>query len=1169
MTAQFNIKHADPRLVAHMQSTFGLPRFVAATMVAHGVTTDEQAQAFLNPDILRDWRNPYEIPQMKEAADRLEAAIRDHERIVVFGDFDLDGISATTVLTRAIKALGGDVEPFIPSRFTEGYGITHAALQRVWPLEPKLIVTVDCGISCREEVKEILAAGVDVVVTDHHEPGEDVPEGVVVSDPKCGDGCPSSILAGVGVALKLAQCLGARFGRPNLWRDFTDLAALGTLGDLMPLVGENRALVADGLARMNEHPRPSIAALKDVCRVADQPLTSTNLSFSLIPRLNAAGRMGNAELSLRLLLEDDFAKATELAGQLDAVNDERRSIEADLAVEAKAQAEQVYHGQRALVVSGEGWHDGVKGIVVSRLVSAYGVPTILFTIDGDQARGSGRSVGQVNLYDAVASTSDILTRFGGHRAAVGVTLPTDKLPEFTERLCAYMDQLPEESFHPLIEIDACVGLDELTMSNVEQMERLAPFGQENPTPRFLARNVRLVNCRAVGAEKNHLSCGLTDGAHTVSGIMFHCASIESLMSCGGVVDAVFEVQIDEWRGRRKVKCMLQSIEPAFACPALQACLPPDDMEFVGELFDEWNAADDESSGAPGAASDSHASSADAEGAMAEASGAARGVSHADAVAQRRAQWAARAHEDPEDLEDALIEALIGDGALHKAQRQALDALASGLNTMAVMGTGRGKSLIFQIHAARIALAKGQVSLFIYPLRALIADQCFHMANAFAPFGLSVVTLTGESSAEERANVMRGLSEGTVDIVLSTPEYMVRHVDEVARATGVERQPDGTYKAGRIRFMVIDEAHHLVQRGYGAREAYTRIGDVAARLGNPTVLALTATAPGEVARTAVEGLDIKARICDDAERANLRLDDQRGLRDKDSYLAGIIASGEKTIVYVNSRVGTVDLARTMRTMVPQLAMQIGFYNAGMSRAERIRIERLFRDDVLRVLMVTSAFGEGINIPDVRHMVLYSMPFSDVEFNQISGRAGRDGKPATIHMLFGKNDANASSAIIHQMAPSHDDMAQVYRELKAQQRAYGTRCEDGRAVASDDGYFSVTYEELAQACNRHATRDRMTADACACSIAVFDELGLIDTCTCCEEGTSRIHIRDVGEKVSLTDSVLYREGLGQVQAFEHFSTWSMQGDADEMRSRLIAPMLPDDADDAGDAPTDDRE
>ena len=978
MSAQFKIKAADPASVVRLERELGLPRFIAATLVARGIDNPAAVHRFLAPSLERDWLDPYIIPGLSDVADALEAAVKRGDHILVFGDFDLDGISATTVLTRGLRALGAQATPFIPLRFEEGYALSQAAITRACSFGPDFIVTVDCGIACKAEAAAVVEAGLGLAITDHHEPVDLVPEGVPVADPKCDANCPSSILAGVGVALKLVQVLGGRLGQPHLWRDFTDFATLGTVADLMPMRDENRALVSDGIARMNAAPRPCIAALLATSGAADKPVSATNLSFSVIPRLNAAGRMGDAQLALDLLMTDDFEEANRLATKLESVNDQRRAIEAELSEIAKAQAAEIYHGQRALVVSGESWHEGVKGIVASRLVNTYGVPSLLFTIDGDEARGSGRSVGQVSLFSAVESASDLLTRFGGHDAAVGVTLPADKLPEFERRLCAYMDALPEGAFHPLVEIDSCVSLDELTLDNVAQLDKLAPFGQEHPVPVYLARDVMLANCRAVGAEKNHFSCSLSDGRATVSGIMFHCSDIESLMRTDSVVNAAFEVQIDEWRGRKSVKAMLQSLAPARTCGALEACLNPENLSFVADLYATSDA--ELCANAPHRPEDVEAYEA--------------------ARAANRACWERKAAEDPAALEQAVVRAIIGDKPLHDAQREILAHLRAGRSTLGIMATGRGKSLTFQVHAATRALANHEASLFVYPLRALIADQAFHLREALDAFGIGVITLTGESTPDERRQGFAGLADGTYDIVLTTPEFLAWHADEFAAA-------------GRVRFVVVDEAHHIGLAKAGQRVAYATIGAAIAKLAGPggetpAVLALTATADDEVAAAIKRELPVDACVYDPASRPNLEVDDQRNLKNRDDYLANLIASGGKTVIYVNSREQSVAVARALRKRVPQLAPLIGFYNAGLARAERKRIEELFRTDALSVLVATSAFGEGVDIPNIRHVVLYHLPFNEIEFNQMSGRAGRDGKPAGIHLLSTAATARSTSA-----------------------------------------------------------------------------------------------------------------------------------------------------------------
>ncbi|MBQ9022239.1 MAG: single-stranded-DNA-specific exonuclease RecJ [Eggerthellaceae bacterium] len=1111
MPARLFIKPADGSAVSLLQQQLGLPKFMAQTLVARGITTPQDAREFLEPSLERDWINPYSIPGMEDVITVLERAVRQGQRVMVFGDFDLDGISATTVLTRGLQMLGGDAVPFVPRRSTEGYGITEASIERCMMRRPDVLVTVDCGISCRDEVKILQRRGVEVLITDHHEPGELVPEGVPVCDPKMEDDNECGLLAGVGVALACVQALGARFGQPHLWRELTDLATLGTIADLMPMTGANRALVADGINRMNENPRPAVAALLACAGAADAPIAANSLSFSVIPRLNAAGRMGDAQLALDLLLCDDFDEASRLAADLEAVNDQRRTIEGELVEIASLQAEELYHGQRALVVSGVGWHEGVKGIVASRLVRTYGVPVLLFTIDEDgQARGSGRSVGQVNLFKAIESCADLLTRFGGHEAAVGVTLPASKLPEFTERLCAYMDELPADNFHPRIDVDAVVDLSELTLENVKVLHALAPYGQENNSPVFLAQDVMLDKCRAVGADKNHFSCFLTNGRDQVAGIMFHCSDIDTLMQCSCIVNVAFELQIDQWRSRETVKAMIDYLEPATPCAAMQSWLDPDAEAFVEKLY----------------------ATKDAELIVDEVSSVEEAEMEEEQREANRESWAALAEEAPDALCAKIISAFIGEAPLLPAQAEVLDLLEAGESVLAVMATGRGKSLIFQVHAAMRALAHNEASLFVYPLRALIADQAFHLREALDPFGLSVEVLTGESSPEERRRIMAGLADGSVDIIASTPEYLSFHARELA-------------ECGRIRFAVVDEAHHIARAKAGNRPAYAKLGEAFELLGNPVVLALTATADKAAAESIETSLRTTKRVFDATTRLNMTFDDQRNLKGREQYLASIIAAGEKTVIYVNSRASSVALARELREQVPQIAPLIGFYNAGLSRRERKRVEELFRKGTLAVLVSTSAFGEGVNIPNIRHVVLYHMPFNEVEFNQMSGRAGRDGKAATVHALFDEADAQINEGVLKEATPDHDTLAQVYRELRRSQ------------AAQAGAPFAASNADVAQRCSERDAKHPVSPTSVECAVTVFRELGLIET----RPGEAPDRVRNIRmleteSKVELTDSVRYREGLNEIEISKDFRNWMRSSNADALHKRIIAPILPTD-------------
>ncbi|MBR3160410.1 MAG: single-stranded-DNA-specific exonuclease RecJ [Atopobiaceae bacterium] len=1070
----------------------GIPPLVARVLCARGVCDPEEARRYLAPSLVRDWVDPYEIPGMRAVADRVERAIEDGECIAVFGDFDVDGMTSTCLLTLALRELGAHAHPFIPHRFGEGYGLSREALNRVISdCNPQLIVTVDNGIAAANEVAWLLEQGIDVVITDHHEPGDLVPQGVPVTDPKMSEDCASRELAGVGVALKLVCVLGSRLGKPDLWQSYVDLAAMGTISDMMLLQGENRSLVAEGIARMRYSTRPGIVALAATAKCDLTQVTSDNLPFSLIPRLNAAGRMGSTDTAFDLLISDDPAQAAVLAASLERINTERRETEARLSDEAIALLKKSYDGERVIVLAGEGWHEGVKGIVASRIVSIYHVPTIIFTVSDGIARGSGRSVGSVDLFHAVEQCSDVLVRFGGHAGAVGVTCEASRVDEFRRRMQQVMTELPDEQFEDRGEVTAVASLGELGLSDIQQLESLQPFGQGNKRPLIGVRGVFMRNRARVGYDANHLRFVATDGVNSIPAIMFRTPHMNKAYACEGLVDLVADAVSETWQGRTQAKLMVRDI-----------------------LYRDDAALEDVASGERSGRS--FTSSAGVDGSLA---------CRADSVVPR-----ARCAQMPlAQLTDHLRTQLIGSSSLLPAQDEALSRLAEGRSTFCVMATGRGKSLIFHLHAARLALANGLASVFVFPLRALVSDQAFHLTADLAELGVSVRVMTGESSTEERTEVFDGLKSGAVDVVLTTPEFLAIHTERFA-------------ESGRVGFLVVDEAHHAGVAKSGNREAYEELDRILRDLGNPVALAVTATASTPIAREVCRLLSIRDEdvIVDRTVRPNLAIDDHRDLRERDLYLASIVAAGEKCVVYVNSRDQSVMLTRTLRARIPEIGERISFYHAGLSRGHRTRIERAFRDGRLSCIIATSAFGEGVNLPGIRDVVLYHMPFGATEFNQMSGRAGRDGRPAQIHLLFGSRDARINESLLSSSAPTRSDLVTLYRILRKEAGMAG-----GQPLSIEDDILA----QMVFAQDRNA---RLDGAAVAAGIAVFDELGFLDI-----EGfgeSRRIRLNASPAHADLQSSIRYSEGLRSVREFTRFRDWVLSATAQEMLCRINRPIVP---------------
>lgn len=1078
-SGRWEILPQDPQAERALVDACNVPAIVARALVARGVRGVEEARAFLSPSLERDWHDPLLIPGMDEAAGRLCRALERGERIAVFGDFDVDGMSASCILTLGLRQLGAKVDPYIPDRFEEGYGLSREALERVISSSsPDLVVTVDNGIAARDEVAWLVSQGIDVVVTDHHEPAELVPEGVPVTDPKLSHDCPSRELAGAGVALKLLQLLGERRGDPQLWRHYTEVATLGTISDMMRLASENRALVADGIGRMRLTERPGIVALAAMAGVDLSEVTADSLPFSLIPRLNAAGRMGNTDLAFRLLLTNDAQEAAELAARLEEVNAERRAIESELTEAAMGKVAESYAGGRVVVVGGEGWHEGVKGIVASRIVNRYHVPSILFTISDGVARGSGRSVGSVDLFHAVEQCSDLLIRFGGHAGAVGVTCEASRLDELRGRLERILGELPPEQFESRGEICALVGLEELTVANIDSLELLQPFGQGNKKPLLAALGVSMHSRARVGAAGNHLRFVATDGISSVSAIMFRTPDIERAASCDEVVDLVFEPVSETWQGRTKPKMMVKDILFRDQPPQ-----PPD--EEAPEPPEQ------------------------------------------DARAER-SRLSALGYAA---LTDELRRQLVGSSELLPAQAKALSLLAEGRSALCVMATGRGKSLIFQLHAAREALAHGRASIFVYPLRALVADQALHLAAAFGGWGLRACVLTGESTQEERDELYSQLAQGKVDVVLTTPEFLAIHAGRLSAS-------------GRVGFLVLDESHHAdASRGAG-RASYSKLPEVLSKLGDPCVLAVTATADTQAAQEICSLARIRRSdvIVDVSSRDNLGVVDLRESRDRDAALASIVATGQKTVVYVNSREQSAGLVRMLRHAVPDLAWRIGFYHAGLTRAQRCRVERCFRHGELCCIVSTSAFGEGVNLPDIRNVVLYHLPFGSVEFNQMSGRAGRDGQDARIYPLFGSRDASLNERILALSSPSRPELAVLYRTLKS---ALGSPdASQGRPLED---------EQIAELASRNDPRASLDARSVSCGLAIFEELGLVGERWLA--GKRQLFLPPAAQRVQLDRSVRYLEGKWQREEFAAFRDWVLSCSPEEMLERINRPIAPD--------------
>ncbi len=549
---------------------------LAQVLYNRGIDTAPAVRAFLD-GAHATVENPYKLRDMVPAVQRILKALQRHETICVYGDFDVDGVTSTSLLVTALQAAGGRVGPYIPDRVDEGYGLNSEAIVRIAG-QAKLLITVDCGIRSISEVACAVEHDLDVIVTDHHSVGRELPPALAVINPRRPD-CPSKFdrLAGVGVAYRLAQAV-LRAAAQEKWCKLTpeqatnieasliDLVALGTVADMMPLLGENRSLVQRGLAAINAGPRVGLEALMLQSDLRAGAVDATAISFRLAPRLNAAGRLGDARLAYRLLRTQDPTEAYTLAGSLDEFNQRRRSLTEKAQREAEAQLAAVLPDDPAIfIVGSESFDHGIVGLVAGRLTDRYYRPSIVMREEAEETRGSARSIPEFNISHALDDVSDLLVRHGGHHLAAGFTVKNVHLPAFRDALqsLASTALADRTMLRPTLEIDAVTPLPDVNWGIVEQFARLEPTGQENPPPVLLARNTRVREVRTVGGGK-HLRLVVDEGATgpVFDAVAFQQGEWAELLDDGSRIDVAFQVEINEWQGNRRLQLNVQDLRPA-------------------------------------------------------------------------------------------------------------------------------------------------------------------------------------------------------------------------------------------------------------------------------------------------------------------------------------------------------------------------------------------------------------------------------------------------------------------------------------------------------------------------------------------------------------------------------------------------------------------------------
>ncbi len=561
MVKKWQIRETDEEKINEISKKYKINKLLATILVNRKITEEKQLQKFLKPT-RKDFYDPFLMPDMEKAIDKIIEAINKKQKIIIYGDYDADGITSLTVLKSFLKDININVDTYIPNRLQEGYGLNKPAIKKIADEKYDLMITVDCGISGIEEIEYANSLGLKTIITDHHEVGETLPNAIAVVDAKRKDNkYPCRDLAGVGVVFKVIQGLSIKLGlKEESYLKYLDIVSVGTISDIVPLVDENRVIAKLGLMLVNQTKNLGLKSL--LISSGYKQIDSTTISFGVAPRINACGRMGHAEEALKLFLSNNINEVTYLTKKLNEYNTKRQEIEKNIYEEALTQINEKHLDKNdTIVVAGENWHHGVIGIVASKITELYFKPSILLCYEEDLAKGSGRSIPGFDLYEALTKCSESIYKFGGHSMAIGITINKDKFEEFSKKIEKIAQEEHIQDILPILDIEGKINLNDINKETVKTIKELEPFGEGNKTPIFVFKNLKIDSIRAL-SEGKHLKLTLKDGNIIISAIGFNMGSLAEEYKIGDKIDVAGILEINTFNGEDNIQINIKDLMKA-------------------------------------------------------------------------------------------------------------------------------------------------------------------------------------------------------------------------------------------------------------------------------------------------------------------------------------------------------------------------------------------------------------------------------------------------------------------------------------------------------------------------------------------------------------------------------------------------------------------------------
>jgi len=1133
-----------------LSEVLGIAPLTAQVLINRGIADPVAAAAFLTPGLDR-LNDPLELPDMVEAVDRLAAAVRTRIPIVVYGDYDADGVTAAAIMLRGLRHLGALVNVYIPDRRTEGYGLNVPAVETLARAGARLLVAVDCGVTAVAAAESARQAGMDLIILDHHEPLGPLPPAVAIVDPKRQRGGPADYCA-AGLAFQTCRALYAAVGQ-EMPDELIALAALGTVADAVRLVGDNRVMVAAGLERLGWPSIPGLDALSAVSTLRP-PVRTRDLSHGLAPRLNAAGRLAHARSAVRLLTTDDPEEAQAIAAELDALNQERRALCDAVLAQAIDEVERAgLASAPVLVVARSGWHPGVVGIVASQLVERYHRPTVVIALDGEVARGSARSIPPLNLVDAIGACAQSLVGFGGHAMAAGLSIEAAAIPQFADALRAEVGRrLRPEDLEPVTSVDAEVSLEDLMPALAVELERLAPYGNGNPEPVFLTRRLRAVGTRLVG-DGAHLRLLVSDGVRTAETIAFRGGDhLELLAFTQARIDLAYTLEVDRWRDEERLQLVatdLQTPEVDLEAVALDAAQVLDRLfaradDYLGPRLRDVDQAPAFHTKVVGVTFDGRQ----------------------ELLPAVRAGERLQLARDPHNARDPhAIKVLLHDGrqlgflsaSLAARLAPSIDAGARYLATAASLTGGGEKAWglnIFIQRESRWSDNGGSPSpqrvsggpdlaerLFAGVYRGRKQGPALSETVATLIEGRRAVASIGPGRGLLPSVVMGALARvalGVRPVVIVLPRALV--VDawfdlagpwlrEVAlrgaAAHGLLPAPAAARLAGRLERGTIDvlfASSEWIERQAPAAGSVIVVSDslsdddpamVEGRYGRALCLVAGPIPPAQATivqtRYGFEGL-----IVDPRTRDNLRVVDRRERSDAAITPGTGPPRPEKVLVLAATPEESVAVARRLRDdHAGASAGSIAYYHAGLPGSLRRVLEDLFAAGRLTTLICGSLLLDPSVPPDVARLAALGLYPDRLLMADALGSAGGNRRAAVIELCYGAAAVAGCQAAVDARAPSREVLAQCFRAFKA---------------SSGGRSWTVPGDHPAQIPDSGLTPEVQQA-----SLEILIEAGVV---TREAIGDEVRYTLNEGGRVDLRTSLRYREGERERAAWADLRAWA---------------------------------